>query len=343
MSPGTGKGAPAAKFCLRCGQALQHVELEDRLRQRCPACGWTHYGNPTPVVAALVEDGAEVILVRNVGWPEKWFGLVSGFLEANERPEQAVLREVREELGCAAELVAPIGSYAFPERNEVILAFHLRALGALDPGPELAEVKRVPTAKLRPWPFGTGHAVRDWLAPQGPFAPPSPPLSGAGWRLRPWEPSDLQAVVAACQDPEISRWTTIPFPYGEEEGRAFFAVAARGWRRGTDASFALVDPATDVPLGAVGLGLRGERVAEVGYWLSAPARGRGLVSQAVQVVADWAFATTALQRIQLRAHLENLPSQRVAERAGFVREGVLRRAFEVRGEAHDVVMFSKVR
>jgi RimJ/RimL family protein N-acetyltransferase len=67
------------------------------------------------------------------------------------------------------------------------------------------------------------------------------------------------------------------------------------------------------------------------------------MSQAVQVVSAWGFATAPLSRIQLRAHLENLSSQRVAERAGFLREGVLRRGFEAHGEAHDAVMFSKVR
>jgi len=325
---------------------LQPVEVEERVRLRCAACSWTFYGNPTPVVAALIEHGAEILLVRNVGWPEKWFGLVSGFLEANERPEQGVLREVREELGCAAELLAPIGSYAFPERNEVILAYHLRALGELHPGPELAEVKRVPVEKLKPWAFGTGHAVRDWLEarkPSGPFRMPSAPLGAPGWALRSWQASDVPAIVQACQDPEIHRWTLVPRPYGEDEAREYLAATARGWMKGSEASFAVVEPGSDQLLGAVSLSLRGPQVAEVGYWLSAGARGRGVMTGAVRALADWAFATSGLERIQLQSDPENGPSLRVAERAGFVREGLLRRALPLRGELRDGVMFSRVR
>lgn len=343
-----GVSAPQAKFCLRCGGPLHLVEVEERLRQRCAACGWTFYGNPTPVVAALVEYGAEVVLVRNVGWPEKWFGLVSGFLEANERPDQGVLREVREELGCAAELLGPIGSYAFPERNEVILAFHVRALGALHPGPELAEVKRVPVEKLRPWPFGTGHAVRDWLEAQrpqtrGPFTPPTPSLEGPGWRLRPWIASDAEAIVGACQDPEIHRWTQVPHPYGLDEARAFLSGAARGWMRGEEASFALVEPSSGALLGALGLRGRGPGVAEGGYWLSAGARGRGLMTQALRGLTDWGLTAAGLQRIQLLVDPDNGASLRVAERAGFLREGLLRRAAALRGQLRDAVLFSSVR
>lgn len=155
------------RFCPRCARALGSREAGGRTRLACPdaeGCGFVHWGNPTPVVAALVERGDSVLLVRNVGWPEGWLGLVSGFLEAGESPEGGVLREVREELGLEGELVGLIGVYAFPERNELILAYHVRASGEPVPGAELAQVKAVPVARLRPWPFGTGHAVRDWLA-----------------------------------------------------------------------------------------------------------------------------------------------------------------------------------
>lgn len=159
-----------AKFCLRCGTALAAHEEEGRARPKCPACGWTHYGNPTPVVAAVLEhrETAEgepaVVLVRNHGWPAKWMGIVTGFLEANETPEDGVLREVREELGLEGRVVSLIGAYAFAQRNELIVAYHVEATGPITLGTELELHKRVPIAKLQPWPFGTGLAVRDWLA-----------------------------------------------------------------------------------------------------------------------------------------------------------------------------------
>lgn len=127
-----------------------------------------HWNNPTPVVAAIVDTGDEVILVRNHGWPEKWFGLVTGFLEKNEHPETGVVREVQEELGLEAEVVSLVGLYPFERMNQLIIAYHLRAAGEVVLGEELAEYRRVEVAKLRPWPFATGDAVRDWLVTRRP-------------------------------------------------------------------------------------------------------------------------------------------------------------------------------
>ena len=90
-----------------------------------------------------------------------------GKLEAGETALHAVVREVREELGVDGEVVSLIGVYAFELRNEVIAAYHVKATGEIQLSSELSEMKRVPPEKLRPWPMGTGHAVRDWLARRG--------------------------------------------------------------------------------------------------------------------------------------------------------------------------------
>ena len=95
------------------------------------------------------------------------YGLITGFLEKMETPEEAVLREVKEELGLDAEIVELIGLYPFYEQNELIIAYHIRARGEVTMGKELAEVKAVPPVKLRPWAFGTGFAVQDWLKKRG--------------------------------------------------------------------------------------------------------------------------------------------------------------------------------
>jgi NAD+ diphosphatase len=161
------------KFCPRCARQLSTREDGGRARSACPdaACGFVFYDNPLPVVAALVEHQGKVLLVRNQGWPEKWFGLVTGFLERDETPEAGVLRELKEELGLAGEVVRLIGVYAFPERNEVILAYHLRASGTVALGEEIAETRSVEAERLRAWPFGTGLAVADWLAARGKASP----------------------------------------------------------------------------------------------------------------------------------------------------------------------------
>lgn len=153
-------GAEAFKFCPRCGAAL-----EQRAHPTCvkEGCGFIDYQNPLPVVAAIVEHEGRVVLVRAKGWPEKMFGLVTGFLEAGETPEAAVLREVKEELGLEGEVVSLVGAYGFELRNELIVAWHVRARGAIALGDELEAYKAIAPEKLRPWAFGTGLAVADWL------------------------------------------------------------------------------------------------------------------------------------------------------------------------------------
>lgn len=154
------------KYCPQCGGPLADREIDGFARRVCPdaACGFVFWDNPVPVVAGLVQRGDQVILIQNQGWPPTWWGLVSGFLEAGEDPAEGMLREVREELGVDAELVSLIGVYGFSQRNQVIMAYHLRVEGEVSPGPELAGVKPVDIAKLRPWDRGTGQAVADWLA-----------------------------------------------------------------------------------------------------------------------------------------------------------------------------------
>jgi NAD+ diphosphatase len=157
---------PTYTYCPHCASLLEPAPAGGRERLVCSArCGFVFWNNPLPVVGVLVEyDHDTVLLVQNKGWPADWFGLVSGFIEAGEEPHEAALREVQEELGLTATLVEHLGVYPFPQRNELILAYHVRASGEIMMNTdELQAVKPVPIARLKAWPFGTGLAVRDWL------------------------------------------------------------------------------------------------------------------------------------------------------------------------------------
>lgn len=156
---------PSPAFCPLCGGRLVRSEVDGRERLHCPstACDFVHWDNPVPVVAALVVLDGKVLLARNNSWPQGMFALVTGFLERSETPEEAVLREVREELGLEGVIAGFIGYYSFFEMNQLILAFHVEAHGEPVLGDELAEYTLVPPERLRPWPFGTGLAVKDWL------------------------------------------------------------------------------------------------------------------------------------------------------------------------------------
>jgi NAD+ diphosphatase len=153
------------KHCSACGAVLTEVAGAPGQRS-CSneGCGRITYLSPIPVVAAIVEHEDEVVLVRGHGWPEGWFGLVTGFLEPKESPEEAARREVKEELGLDAGESALIGAYAFAQMNQVIIAYHMKAKGAIKlDATELDGYKRVPLDKLKAWNFGTGAAVKDFL------------------------------------------------------------------------------------------------------------------------------------------------------------------------------------
>ena len=127
------------KYCPSCGQELIEVAIDGKQRLSCTSdtCDYVFWNNPTPVVAALVEREGDVVLVRNKGWPQKIFGLVSGFLEKDETADNAVLREVKEELGLDGKIVELIGYYSFFEMNQLILAFHVQVQGEIVLGEEL--------------------------------------------------------------------------------------------------------------------------------------------------------------------------------------------------------------
>ncbi len=153
------------RFCPQCRESLiRNAEHQGNLHCPSASCQFVFWNNPVPVVAAIVEIDETVILVRNQGWPESMFGLVTGFLEKGESPDQAVVREVKEELGVTAILESFIGYYSFFPMNQLILAFHLRGSGKVILGEELADFKAVLINELKPWPFATGLAVKDWLA-----------------------------------------------------------------------------------------------------------------------------------------------------------------------------------
>ena len=154
--------------------------------------------------------------------------------------------------------------------------------------------------------------------------------------LRPFEQGDVRAIVAACQDPEIPRWTSVPSPYTESD--------ALVWLESTEEeTFAVVNRSSGELLGSIGVRFLSDGVAEVGYWTAKEARGQGVATRALALVAAWIFENAEVARFQLRADTENVASQRVAEKAGFVREGVLRAALDLQGERRDVVMYSLVR
>ena len=162
------------RFCVNCATALAPIEtVEDsgpKTRLRCPACGWTHWNNPTPVLAAVIElidrDG-QVLLARNAAWSGKMFALITGFMEAGETPEEGIAREVKEETNLTVDSLKLVGVYDFQRMNQIIVAYHAVARGEVVLSPELAEYRLYRPEDIKCWRAGTGYAVADWLTARG--------------------------------------------------------------------------------------------------------------------------------------------------------------------------------
>ncbi|MEU0845606.1 GNAT family protein [Streptomyces sp. NPDC005962] len=168
--------------------------------------------------------------------------------------------------------------------------------------------------------------------------------------LRPFRPSDAPAVHAACQDPDILRWTTVPAPYVRAHAEDFVRwTCPEGWRNDSTYNFALVtqsrggkdreDGAGEL-IGAMGLvrlaRLRGpERQAELGYWTVRKHRRRGYTGEAARAVAEWAFTALGVERLEWCTEAGNEASRAVAIAVGFRMEGTDRARIVREGTRRD--------
>lgn len=169
----------------------------------------------------------------------------------------------------------------------------------------------------------------------------------SGVRIRPYVPADAAAMAAAVNESvaEVQPWLPWCHPdYTLEEADAWIASTAREREAGTAFEFVVVDDDRRF-VGACGLNQvdRTHRRANLGYWLRTAATGRGVMTAAVRELAAWAFARTELERLEILVATGNARSQRVAERAGATREGVLRARLLIHGVHHDAVVYSFVR
>jgi RimJ/RimL family protein N-acetyltransferase/nitrite reductase/ring-hydroxylating ferredoxin subunit len=175
------------------------------------------------------------------------------------------------------------------------------------------------------------------------LTPPNPPLSDGVIALRPFRAEDAPDIAAACQDPEIQRWVPIiPAPYAEADARRFVLLTLQAWHDGSGYEFAIVDATTDRYIGSIGLHLgHNVRRHAIGYLVAPEARGRGYATRAVRLITRWGFEQLGIERLSLWTLPGNVPSQAVAERAGFRYEGLARNWESDRDELPlDAVMYS---
>ena len=156
---------------------------------------------------------------------------------------------------------------------------------------------------------------------------PDPPLSDGVITLRAKARADVDAITAACADPEIPRWTLVPDPYRPADALGWIAATELELDAGLRIDWLAVD-AEDRLLASIGLmGIDRERgLGEIGYWVAREARGRGVATRAVRLVCEWAASELGLSTLELVIHEDNAPSHAVARAAGFTPAGERRAA-----------------
>ena len=159
------------RFCPACAAPLTlQSQMEDggeKARLRCTGCDYTHWNNPTPVLAAVVEYQGKILLARNAAWTGEKFALITGFMEAGETPDGGIAREISEETNLQTSALKLIGVYDFQRMNQVIIAYHAVCHGEVRLSPELVDYKLYAFEDVLCWPSGTGYALADFLRTRG--------------------------------------------------------------------------------------------------------------------------------------------------------------------------------
>jgi RimJ/RimL family protein N-acetyltransferase len=173
---------------------------------------------------------------------------------------------------------------------------------------------------------------------------PDAVLTTARLTLRPFTESDVEAVQTAAADPVTQAWLPLPHPYTRLHAQTWCRDTAptvratgRGLVRAVEADGSLV--------GSIDLKRTdwASAVTEIGYWTTPSARGSGVMTEATAALARWVLDAMGFERVELRVAPGNAASIRVAEKAGFAREGVARSAGYVRAGRVDLVIFSLIR
>ena len=148
--------------------------------------------------------------------------------------------------------------------------------------------------------------------------PPATPLRDEAVSLRGYAEADVDDLVAGLRDPDIVRWTNVPAPYLRGHALDFLA---RGADLLGERTFGIRDATDDRLLGAIGARLADDRsYAELGYWVAAGERGRGVVTRAIGLVTRWLLDEVGVPGVRIHVHPDNAASLRAAEKAGFERE-----------------------
>jgi ribosomal-protein-alanine N-acetyltransferase len=157
--------------------------------------------------------------------------------------------------------------------------------------------------------------------------------------LRELREGDRAATLSTMRDPLVARWLNMPAVPGNRDFDSLLRVARDGRASGDRIDYTVTETGTDISLGAVIASRRHRDNYEIAYLAGAPGRGRGLMTRAVRLLCDW-LLEEGVGRIELRTHPDNEASQKLAQRAGFQREGLERKSIWLHTERQDAIVWS---
>jgi len=130
-------------FCPNCAAAISRKQIDGVERFFCDQseCHFVGWDNPIPIVAAIVKYDNQILLAQNALWPDGRYSFITGYLERNEQPELAVIREVKEELNLDAQLDKFVGHFIFTEKNQLLMVYSVIAQGNISLNDELNDYK----------------------------------------------------------------------------------------------------------------------------------------------------------------------------------------------------------
>jgi RimJ/RimL family protein N-acetyltransferase len=170
------------------------------------------------------------------------------------------------------------------------------------------------------------------------------PLSDGVITLRLLRAEDAPLLHAHISDPEVQAYMSIPLDQTLEGTERFVASRQEEMEQGRGIVFAVTRSTDGELLGSVGIerSIDDPAIGEIGYWLFPSARGNGCMTRAVRLLSAWAFDVLELAREEITVHEPNIASQRVAEKCGFRREGLMRSVASQHGERVDLIMFARL-
>ena len=165
--------------------------------------------------------------------------------------------------------------------------------------------------------------------------------------LRQYQPDDVDAIYEAVMESKVELSPWMPWchaDYSRQDAVTWVEGRPNSWERNESWSFVIVEPGGQL-LGTCGIHRLDllHKVGELGYWVRSSRTGEGIATEATRKLCQWAFAEKGLRRVEILMSIENIASQRVAEKVGAVREGVLRQRLTLNGRRHDASLFAVVK